>query len=67
MLSNDEYDNLRSLVDFARGSGVTVLNDWETNFIEDTHERLIRYGLTTMFTTKQLEVIERIERKLGIS
>lgn len=65
-ISEEEYSNLLSLVDLAKGSGASKLSSWENDFITSMGERAADFGQTMFMSDKQRAVIKRIEEKLGI-
>lgn len=66
MIEEDKYNNLISLIDLARGSKAQKLSSWENDFIDSISERVEEFGQDVFMSDKQWNVIERIEKKLGI-
>ena len=65
-LSEEEFtriDRALAAVLAARGE----FTDFEVNFAYDNADRLERFGKDTLFSDKQLAVIEGIEKKIGES
>ena len=42
------------------------LTDWEREFLESNAQRVEQYGARTIFSDKQIEIIDRIKDKVGM-
>jgi hypothetical protein len=59
----DDYERVREILRDAEPHAAR-LTDWEREFAEDMLERVRRYGDVTHVSEKQMEIINRIERKI---
>jgi hypothetical protein len=59
----DDYERVREILRDAELHAAR-LTDWEQEFAEDMRERVRRYGDVTHISEKQMEIINRIERKI---
>jgi hypothetical protein len=59
----DDYERVREILHDALPHAAR-LTDWEQEFAEDMLERVRRYGDVTHVSEKQMEIINRIERKI---
>jgi hypothetical protein len=61
-LSSEEIARIKDILESAESSG--YLSDWESDFIDDLRERFIQYGSSMLMSSRQWDVLDRIEAKL---
>ena len=59
-VDTDAKQELLNRIETAAGRGVTILNDWERNFLQSLRDSASRYG---RLTESQHDVFKRIENK----
>jgi hypothetical protein len=59
----DDYERVREILHDAELNSER-LTEWEQEFAEDMRERVRRYGDVTHVSAHQMEIINRIERKI---
>jgi hypothetical protein len=58
----DEYEELTDILRDAVGNN--ALSEWERSFVDDMNAKVEQYGYDTMVSSKQWDVLRRIQSKL---
>lgn len=56
------FDWTQRLVDAALEG--TEISEWERGFLNDQKERLEKYGADTRYSSKQLDILIRVQEKI---
>lgn len=64
MLTEEQYERVEKIVAKAISHEPTVLSEWELDFINSTADRMEKYEERTNFSDKQMQVLDKIEKKL---
>lgn len=58
--TEEEFDELESILNTAKDAPVNRLSEWERGFIEDTFNRYEKYGKNILLSEKQWAVLRKI-------
>ena len=63
-LTPDELADIKSMLQDVDTHG-DKLTDWEADFCDSIAQKIEQYGERTFLSERQMEIVERIQRKLS--